>query len=181
VTERRTAGVLALAGFIACIFLANYSIAHWGTVPFPGGPHTVTLLGFTGPSGVLFVGVSFLLRDLAQMALGRWPVVAAIGVGAVLSYAVAPSLAWASAAAFLVSELADFAVYTPLAERGRWWAGVGLSNTVGSAVDTALFLWLAFGSLEFFWGQFWLKFLVTIPALVVLAPIRLRQRAAAAA
>lgn len=170
-------GIAALIGFLVCVVGANYSISHWGTVAFPGGPHTVTLLGLTAPSGVLFVGLAFTLRDLAQLALGRWWIVGAIAVGAGISALTAsPGLAVASGLAFGVSEAFDFAVYTPLAERGRWWSGVALSNTVGSAVDSVLFLWVAFGSLQFFEGQFVLKALMTVPALVVLAPWRLRRK-----
>lgn len=169
-------GLLALGGFMACIVLANYAITHWGRIAFPGGPHMVTLLGWTGPSGLLFVGLSFTCRDVAQLALGRWAILAAIGVGAVLSFFVAPSLAWASAAAFFVSETADWIVYTPLAERGRWGLALLLSNTVGSAVDTLVFLWLAFHSLAFFEGQFVIKALMVAPAILVLMPFRFRQR-----
>jgi uncharacterized PurR-regulated membrane protein YhhQ (DUF165 family) len=176
---KRSVGYACLAGFIACIFLANYAIQHWGTVPFPGGPHTVTLLGLTGPSGVLFVGLSFGLRDFAQQLIGpngKWWTLAAIVVGAGLSYLVAPSLAMASAAAFAISETADWLCWTPLAERGRLTAGLVLSNTVGSALDTLVFLWLAFHSLQFFWGQFWLKALMMVPALVVVIAVRMRGR-----
>lgn len=58
----------------------------------------------------------------------------------------------AAHAQFLVSESADFAVYTPLEERG-WLAAVVASNVVGTIVDSALVLWLAFGSLTFLKGQ----------------------------
>ena len=58
----------------------------------------------------------------------------------------------ASTAAFLVSELADFAVYTPLQARGLVLA-VLASSLVGLVVDSVLFLWLAFGSLDFLAGQ----------------------------
>jgi uncharacterized PurR-regulated membrane protein YhhQ (DUF165 family) len=178
-TLNRKLGWICLAGFIGCIFLANYAIQHWGTVPFPGGPHTVTIGPWTAPSGVLFVGLSFSLRDGAQLALGKWKIAAAIVVGAALSYLVAPSLAWASGCAFLLGEGLDWAVYTPLAERGKWTWGVVLSNTVGSLVDSVVFLWLAFHSLDFLWGQFWLKTLMILPALIVIAPFRLRRRAVA--
>jgi len=172
---RRTIGWSCLAGFIACIFLANYAITNWGTVPFPGGPHTVTILGLTAPSGVLVVGLSFSLRDGAQLALGKWWIAAAIVVGAGLSYMVAPSLALASGVAFLLSEGLDWAVYTPLADRGRWTLALILSNTVGSAIDSAVFLLLAFSSLQFFWGNFWLKALMILPAVAVLAPFRIHR------
>jgi uncharacterized PurR-regulated membrane protein YhhQ (DUF165 family) len=58
----------------------------------------------------------------------------------------------ASVAAFLLSELADFAVYAPLAKR-RLALAVALSGIVGAAVDSAVFLLLAFGSLDFIAGQ----------------------------
>lgn len=175
-TRDRWIGAVCLAGFIGCVFLANYSIEHWGDLAFPGGPHTVTLLGFTAPSGVLFVGLSFTLRDGAQLALGRWWVLAAIAVGAGLSALVAPAeLALGSGLAFLVGETFDWAVFTPLAERGYWLGGVVLSNTIGSLVDSVVFLSVAFGSLAFLEGQFVLKVLMTVPFLLALAPFRLRQ------
>lgn len=55
-----------------------------------------------------------------------------------------PSLALASGVAFLLSEAADFTVYTPLRRRSRD-AAVWASATVGSFVDSCLFLALAFG------------------------------------
>ena len=63
-----------------------------------------------------------------------------------------PALALASAAAFLFSELADFAVYTPIARRSFALA-ILFRCTAGALVDSALFLWLAFGSLAFIGGQ----------------------------
>jgi uncharacterized PurR-regulated membrane protein YhhQ (DUF165 family) len=74
-------------------------------------------------------------------------------VGAALSAAIAPAaLALASGIAFLMSEFADLAVYTPLARR-RLVAAVAASGAVGLVVDSIVFLWLAFGSLEFLLGQ----------------------------
>jgi uncharacterized PurR-regulated membrane protein YhhQ (DUF165 family) len=70
-----------------------------------------------------------------------------------LSFVVAPAaLALASGVAFALSELADFAVYTPLA-RKRFYLAVAASCLAGAVVDSALFLWLAFGSLEHVEGQ----------------------------
>lgn len=69
-----------------------------------------------------------------------------------LSATLSAQLALASGLAFLFSELADFAVYSPLRQR-HWLGAVVASNTVGVVVDSALFLWLAFGSLEFLAGQ----------------------------
>jgi len=173
VLNRTAIGYLWCAAFLACVVLANYSISHWGTLAFPGGPHTVTILGLTAPSGVLFVGLSFTFRDLAQLRLGRLPILGAIVLGAGLSAVIAsPELALASGLAFAAGESFDFVCYTPLAERGHWWSALVASNTVGSAVDTTIFLWVAFGSLAFWSGQFWLKTLMVIPAVIVLLPFR---------
>ncbi|MGA6927847.1 MAG: VUT family protein, partial [Pseudolabrys sp.] len=91
--------------------------------------------------------------------------IGAIIVGAAISAGLAPpSLVVASAAAFLLSEFADFAVYTPLARR-RLVAAVVASSVVGLVVDSIVFLWLAFGSLEFLIGQIigklWMVLLAT--------------------
>jgi uncharacterized PurR-regulated membrane protein YhhQ (DUF165 family) len=105
------------------------------------------------PSGVLMVGIALVLRDMLHRRLGVGAAVAAILIGAGLSGLVAPlSLVTASAAAFLLSEFADLAVYTPLQER-RFIAAVIVSSIVGLVVDSIVFLWLAFGSLDFIAGQ----------------------------
>ena len=106
-----------------------------------------------GASGVLLIGLALVLRDMVQRRLGRAAALTAIVAGALLSGAVAPPpLVYASAAAFLLSELADFAVYTPLQSRGLVLA-VLASSLVGLVADSILFLWLAFGSLDFLAGR----------------------------
>ena len=107
------------------------------------------------------------LRDLTQDTLGRGWVVVAIVLGAALSALVSPDFALASGLAFLFSESADFLVYTPLRERG-WIGAVTASNIVGLVVDSALFLWLAFNSLEFLPGQIVGKAWMTALAVAVL-------------
>jgi uncharacterized PurR-regulated membrane protein YhhQ (DUF165 family) len=105
------------------------------------------------PSGVLMIGLALVLRDLVQRRLGVEFGIGAIIVGAAISAGLAPpTLVVASAAAFLLSEFADFAVYTPLARR-RLVVAVISSSVVGLVVDSIVFLWLAFGSLEFLIGQ----------------------------
>jgi uncharacterized PurR-regulated membrane protein YhhQ (DUF165 family) len=134
----------------------------WGRDLVPVG------FGLTAPAGVYFVGLAFTLRDAVQETLGRRWVVAAIVVGALFSALLSAQLALASAAAFLLSELADFAVYTPLRERS-WLGAVAASNTVGALVDSALFLWLAFGSLAFLVGQMVGKLWMTLLAVALVA------------
>jgi uncharacterized PurR-regulated membrane protein YhhQ (DUF165 family) len=78
--------------------------------------------------------------------------------------------------AFLLSELADFAVYTPLAARGLVLA-VLASSIVGLIADSILFLWLAFGSLEFLAGQVIGKTWMVLLALPFVHWIRRRETA----
>ena len=156
-------GVAAFIGYIATIFVANWLIQHVGIVPVG--------FGLSAPAGVYAVGVAFTLRDILQRTLGREATVLAILLGAGLSYFVAPGFALASGAAFLFSELADFAVYTPL-ERKSWLGAVALSNTVGLTADSVIFLLGAFGSLEFLPGQIVGKLWMTALAVLLLSRVR---------
>jgi uncharacterized PurR-regulated membrane protein YhhQ (DUF165 family) len=105
------------------------------------------------PSGVLMAGIALVLRDLVQRRLGVAASSLAILAGAALSALLAPpALVIASAVAFLLSEFADLGVYTPLARRGLVLAVVA-SGVAGLVVDSIVFLWLAFGSLDFLSGQ----------------------------
>lgn len=154
-TEARYAGWGAFAAYLAAIPLANWMILHIGTQCVPdGGPCLVPVApGVMAPSGVLTVGAALVLRDVVQRCLGlRWGL-AAIAAGTALSAAVAPAaLVVASGAAFALSELADFAVYTPL-QRRRLVTAVVASSIVGLVIDSIVFLSLAFGSLAFLPGQ----------------------------
>ena len=127
------------------------------------------------PSGVLMIGVALVLRDMVQRRLGKsWSLVA-IAAGTLVSAAIAaPALVVASATAFLMSELADFAVYTPL-QRRRLVLAVFLSGIIGSVVDSIVFLYLAFGSLQFLAGQIIGKALMVMAALPVIALLRWRD------
>lgn len=145
--------------YILTIFAANWAIGAFGVVPVG--------FGLFAPAGVYFAGLAFTLRDLIQERLGRRAVLIAIVVGALLSAVVSPQFALASGTAFLVSEFADFAVYTPLRQRG-WLPAVVVSNVVGLVVDSALFLAMAFGSLEFLAGQIVGKFYMTMLAVALL-------------
>lgn len=176
----KTIGVICTFAFIATVWAANWAIGHW--------PDGVTVApGLTAPAGVYLAGLAFTLRDIVHRTLGRRIVLVAILAGCALAYWVGGnvsisggylSIAVASALAFLLSELADLTVYTPARKRG-WLPAVLASNTVGIIVDSALFLWLAFGSLAFFWGQVVGKAWVTLATVGVLLTVQvLRHREA---
>jgi uncharacterized PurR-regulated membrane protein YhhQ (DUF165 family) len=153
-TRRRAEGLVFLVLFGLTIPAANFLIGHVGTVCVPQGPCLVPVLpGLDAPSGVLMIGCALVLRDLVQRRLGTGFSALAVVAGAGLSALFAPpALVIASAVAFLLSEFADLAVYTPLARR-RLVLAVVASSLVGLVVDSLVFLWLAFGSLDFLAGQ----------------------------
>jgi uncharacterized PurR-regulated membrane protein YhhQ (DUF165 family) len=153
--QRMREGAVFSALFALTIPAANWLIGHVGTsCAVPHGPCVVPVApGLMAPSGVMLVGVALVLRDLVQRRLGTGPSALAILFGSGLSALLAPaSLVIASATAFLLSEFADLAVYTPLARR-RLVAAVVASSLIGLIVDSIVFLWLAFGSLDFLAGQ----------------------------
>lgn len=159
--------------------LANWLIGDVGTFCVPDGPCLIHVgFGLTAPSGVLAIGVAFVLRDLVQRRLGvlgvRWSITAIL-VGAALSATFAPpALVTASTAAFLLSELADLSVYTQL-QRRRLMVAVFASGAVGLVVDSIVFLWLAFGSLDFLGGQIGGKGWAVLAALPLIHALRRRD------
>src|SRR5215510_1164658 len=169
-------GYIFLVLFCLTIPAANWLIGHAGTVCVPNGPCLVPVApGVMAPSGVLMIGLALVLRDLVQRRLGVEFGIGAIVVGAVISAGLAPpSLVLASAAAFLLSEFADFAVYTPLARR-RLVAAVIASSVAGLIVDSIVFLWLAFGSLDFLFGQIIGKLWMVLLAIPFVAWLRRRD------
>lgn len=174
--RQRTEGMFFLAGFALCIPAANWMIGNAGTVCPPDGPCLIPVApGLMAPSGVLMVGLALVLRDMVQRRLGAGWAVGAILAGAALSAGLAPAaLVTASAAAFLLSELADFAVYTPLQQR-RLVLAVFASSIVGLVIDSIVFLQLAFGSLDFLAGQIVGKSWMVLLALPVVMWLRARD------
>ncbi len=173
-------GAIYFVGFIASIWLANWLIAHWGTVKFPDSPWLIPVWpgsltpsgeSILAPSGVLAIGLSFTLRDLVQRRLGVRAAMLAIIIGAVLSAALDPALALASGAAFLLAESLDLFVYTPLQRRNLVVAVVA-SNIVGMVIDSIVFLIIAFGSLALLDGQIIGKAWMTLVAVPIIYGIR---------
>lgn len=116
--------------YIALIVAVNYAFTVVPLIELPDGT--------MWPPVALLVGFVFVLRDFAQREIGHYVLLAMlIGVG--ISYLMAdPYVATASAAAFLVSELVDWAVYTftkrPFSQR------VLFSSALGAPIDSIVFL-----------------------------------------
>ena len=147
--------------FVGTVWGANWLLSTYGVVPIG--------FGLNAPAGVFLAGLAFTFRDLLHESSGGIWVLVAILTGTVLSALLedAQRIAMASGTAFLASELADFAVYSPLRARG-WLKAVAASNLVGFTADSILFLWLAFGSLSFIEGQLVGKGYMTAIAVVAI-------------
>ena len=118
--------------YIALIALVNYAFVIIPPITLPGGA--------IWPPVSLLVGFIFVARDFAQREVGHFVLVAML-IGAGISWFMAsPQIAIASAAAFLISEVVDWAVYTitkrPLSER------ILYSSALGTPVDSVVFLGL---------------------------------------
>lgn len=162
-TSHRAAAIEAVT-FLSAIVLANWLTHRYGFARL----HPTALVTTWG---TFAAGATFTVRDALQDRLGRWWIVALIVAGAALSAIVSPSLAVASGTAFMLSEMLDLAVYTPLRSRS-WDLAVWLSALVGSIADSLLFLWLAFGAaavtLDAAAGQVLGKLLATLVIWLVL-------------
>ena len=171
-------GYIALALFAATIPAANWLIGNVGTMCVPNGPCLIPVgFGLMAPSGVLMVGAALVLRDIVHERLGLLWAIGAVLVGGALSALFAPpALALASTLAFLLAEGADLAVYAPLRKRHLSWA-VLLSGVAGAVIDSAVFLWLAFGSLALIEGQIIGKLWMSLAAALALLMVKTRRPA----
>lgn len=141
--------------YLLTVLAANLAVTYIAPSPWFG-------FGLTAPAGVAFVGLALVLRDFVHKRFGIPGSLLAIALGSAISLLLAsPALVVASVVAFAVSELLDLAVFVPVRARYGLVAGVLFSGLVGSIVDSALFLHLAFGSLAFFWGQLVGKLVMT--------------------
>lgn len=141
--SRATWAAAAFAVYVAAIVLSNWLIGHVGIPAGPGTYLTPVGFGLLAPSGVWAAAVSFPARDVVQRTGGWILGVAAILIGAGLSYGISSHVvAVASGVTYLCSETADFAIYSPL--QRRWFVpAVIASGCVAIVVDSFLFLHLA--------------------------------------
>jgi uncharacterized PurR-regulated membrane protein YhhQ (DUF165 family) len=130
--------------YILALVVANLTVAKFG-------------LAVVYFNAILFIGLDLVLRDWLQARLSRKQMGALIAVAGAVTYAMNPQagdIAFASAAAFTLAALADWAVFSRL--RGSWLLRSNASNVAGAAVDSVVFPTIAFHSLmpEVVLGQF---------------------------
>ncbi len=127
--------VLCMLHFILYILLilaVNVGFAYVPPIVLPSGD--------LWPPISLVVGFVFVVRDFAQRKVGHH-ILWAMLIGCALSwYLATPALAFASAAAFAIGELADWAVFTftkkPFSKR------ILYSSLIGVPLDSLVFLTL---------------------------------------
>lgn len=123
--------------YVAAIPFTNWLFDYVGVLPLPGTSYVFHPLAF-------LVGFWLVLRDFAHRELGDKWIFAPVVAGMALSYLTSsPRVATASALAFLVSELVDWAVFKysqrPLHQR------ILVSSAASVPVDSILFSGIAFG------------------------------------
>src|SRR5919198_3929740 len=138
---------------LAALFFGLVILANWLASRF------VVSVGFgkRAPAGVFCIGGVLVLRDWLQQLRGLlWtmPLVYSAGlaswaIGDLAGWTSLEKIAIASVVAFTISETVEAVVFTPIRNK-RLTLGVGLSATVGNALDSYVFFALAFGSQTFF-------------------------------
>ncbi len=166
-------GVASAVTFVAVVALANVATAHLGMVELPFGA-AVT-------AGTFLAGAALILRDAVHEFAGRLAVAGCIAAGAAAALPGAPArIAMASAVAFAIAEMVDWAVYSPLRSHG-YGRAVLVSSIVAAPIDTAIFLGIAgfpveLGSIS---GQVFVKVsMAVLAAVIVRAVLRYRVRPA---
>lgn len=152
------------AAFVFTVYAANWLVENVG-------PIRVWPTDLLAPAGVYVVGLAFCLRDYVQYRGSKRLALGAIAAGIVLSYFVSPTLALASACAFAASETTGLGVFW-LGQRRTLAGAVLVAGVVAAAIDSLVFLWLAFHSLAFFPGQLLAKVTMSLLALPVVILVR---------
>ena len=119
--------------YLVLIPFINWCFEHVPTFNLPTG-------GDWNPMTVV-TGLVLVVRDFAQREIGHW-IFIFLAIGLVLSvYTSSPNVALASACAFAVSEIIDWALFTfaklPLSKR------IFVSAGISGPIDAAVFLWIA--------------------------------------
>lgn len=128
--------ILSIVIYAAAMTAANLSVAHFGPASIP-------------VNAFLLIGLDLTLRDWLQARLKPWQLLALIAASGVITYGLntdAGRFAAASAAAFTVSALVDWAVFVRIP--GPWFARSNGSNVAGALVDSLVFPLLAFGGVD---------------------------------
>jgi uncharacterized PurR-regulated membrane protein YhhQ (DUF165 family) len=164
-------GLYCIAIPISVFLTSNVGIGcDTGPCTLPAAP------GMMATSGSFSIGAIFVLRDYIQRRIGIGVSACAVVMGAALGgFLVSPALLIASTGALLVSGMIDLLIYTPFA-RKRFVTAVVLSSLISALLDSVIFLWLAFHSLDLLPGQFAAKAWVIVLAIPLTKWLSKRDR-----
>ena len=119
----------ALLAYVASVVLLNFGFSDVPLIPSEVGVFSTM---------AILAGLVFVLLDYAQRQAGHY-VLAGMVAGTLLSYLLAsPFVATVSAIAFIVSELADYVLYT--VTKKPFHQRVLISSLVSTPIDTVVFL-----------------------------------------
>jgi uncharacterized PurR-regulated membrane protein YhhQ (DUF165 family) len=147
-------GLLFLALYCITIPAADYLTMHVGLMCEPNGPCKIPVApGLAATTGAFPIAATYVLRDFIQRRFGLAVSFCIVVMGAALaSYLAPPALVVASGAAVFAAGLVDLAIYTWIV-RKNFVTAVVTSSLISCAVDSAVFLWLAFSSIDLVAGQ----------------------------
>lgn len=155
---------MIIVTYVCTIILTNLAFAKLGIIPLA--------FGLSVPAAAFLAAVPLTLRDYVQTRHGKRAAIAAVAVAAAATALFSPSLAVASACAFLLGELIDMGVFTLARKRVGFLPSMLASNAFGMVVDSVVFLSIAFGSLAFLPGQLIAKAATTLAAGAFIAATR---------
>jgi uncharacterized PurR-regulated membrane protein YhhQ (DUF165 family) len=125
----------AVISYAIAMTLANLSVATFGPVVSP-------------INSFFLIGFDLAMRDWLHVRLKQTHMLALIAGTGVLTYVLNPAagmIAIASASAFTLAALIDFAVFSKVS--GSWLKRSNTSNIAAAAVDSIVFPTIAFGVL----------------------------------
>ncbi|MBM3950172.1 MAG: VUT family protein [Rhodospirillales bacterium] len=118
--------------YIVLIVFVNWTFDAVPLVDLPGGEKW--------PPAAVITGLVFVARDFAQREIGHRVIVAMLLAGAISYVMAGPVVAAASVAAFLVSEFADWCIYSFSGR--RFSERILISSAVSTPLDSLVFLYL---------------------------------------
>ncbi len=118
--------------YIALIVFVNWTFEVFPPIDLPGGEKW--------PPAAVVTGLIFVARDFAQREIGHRVILAMLLAGAISYVMAGPVVAGASVAAFLISEFADWMIYS---FTGRKFSErILISSAVSTPLDSFVFLYL---------------------------------------
>lgn len=147
--------------YLGSILLGNFFVIYFGILEFNICQNGNILFQLVSPAGVIWIGLTFSFRDLAQRFWGKHQIWIWMIIAAIITYYFNQAVALASVASFVVSETIDWLIFTILKLDLK--KRIVYSNLVAAPIDSFLFVTIAFG---FMWepiiGQAILKVLCSL-------------------